>query len=84
MIRNPSDGTTYEPPESETIMQKRKEGRPHKGWKAAAREKFSSEVTGLPEIETEMGNTKSKDEIKRLDKSRDWLKRYGGKSDGEF
>jgi hypothetical protein len=48
MIRNPSDGTTYDPPKPE--------------------------VTGLPDLETEMGNPKSKAEIRRLEESRDWLK----------
>jgi hypothetical protein len=48
MIRNPSDGTTYELPKPQ--------------------------VSGLPELETEMGNPKSKDEIARLERSREWLK----------
>lgn len=53
MIRNPSDGTTYDPP------------KPVIGIPIA-------EVTGLPELET----GRSKDEIRRLEESREWLKRY--------
>jgi hypothetical protein len=53
MIRNPSDGTTYDPP------------KPEKGIPVSG-------ITGLPELE--MGNPKSKDEIRRLEESREWLK----------
>jgi hypothetical protein len=72
MIRNPSDGTTYDPPKpSKEISLQANE------IKANCAKTGSKEITsGMPELETEMGNPKSKDEIRRLEESRDWLKNY--------